>query len=115
MPGVPGDPHRTQAQSTDVIDGPSGLFVPTSARSSPPRRGESGSWPSAQGPRSPSREAHWEDGHGWSFRSQRRGELLDGDIFYSLAAAKVIIEGWRRCDNAERPHSAPGYHRHRRP
>ena len=36
-------------------------------------------------------------------------ELLNGEIFYSLAEAKVIIEAWRRYYNTERPHSSLGY------
>jgi putative transposase len=35
--------------------------------------------------------------------------LLDGEIFYSLAEAKVVIESWRRHYNTSRPHSALGY------
>ena len=38
----------------------------------------------------------WEGGYCESFTSRLRGELLDGEIFYSLAEAKVVIEGWRR-------------------
>ena len=38
-----------------------------------------------------------------------RDELLDGEVFYSLAEAKIVIEGWRRHYNASRPHSALGY------
>src|SRR5918997_719232 len=38
-----------------------------------------------------------------------RDGLLDGEVFYSLAEAKVVIEGWRRHYNASRPHSALGY------
>ena len=38
-----------------------------------------------------------------------RDELLDGEIFYSLGEARVVIEGWRRHDNAVRPHSSLGY------
>ena len=34
---------------------------------------------------------------------------LDGEVFYSLAAAKIVIEGWRRHYNASRLHSALGY------
>ena len=33
---------------------------------------------------------------------------LDGEIFYSLMEAKVIIERWRRHYNKERPHSSLG-------
>ena len=40
---------------------------------------------------------------------QPRDELLDGEVFHSLAEAKVVIEGWRRHYNSDRPHSALGY------
>ena len=51
----------------------------------------------------------WENGYCESFNSKLRDELLDGEIFYSLAEAKVIIEAWRRYYNTERPHSSLGY------
>ena len=38
-----------------------------------------------------------------------RDELPDGEIFYSLREAQIIIEGWRRHYNTRRPHSALGY------
>ncbi len=38
-----------------------------------------------------------------------RDEFLNGEIFYTLREAKVLIEGWRREDNKVRPHSALGY------
>ena len=38
-----------------------------------------------------------------------RHELLDGEIFYSLDEARVIIEGWRRHYNAVRRHFSLGY------
>src|SRR4051794_5216563 len=38
----------------------------------------------------------WENGYCESFNSKLRDELLNGEIFYSLAEAKVIIEAWRR-------------------
>jgi hypothetical protein len=41
--------------------------------------------------------------------SGHRDELLNGEIFYSLAEAKIIIEAWRRYYNTERPHSSLGY------
>jgi Integrase core domain len=37
--------------------------------------------------------------------SKLRDELLNGEIFYTLAAAKVVIEGWRHHYNTMRPHS----------
>jgi putative transposase len=51
----------------------------------------------------------WENGYVESFNSKLRDELLDGEIFYSLAEAKIVIEGWRRHYNTDRPHSALGY------
>ena len=43
-----------------------------------------------------------------SFNGKLRDELLNGEIFYSLAEAKVLIEQWRREYNTVRPHSAWG-------
>jgi len=39
----------------------------------------------------------------------RRAGLLDGEIFYSLREAQVVIESWRRHYNAVRPHASLGY------
>jgi transposase InsO family protein len=36
-------------------------------------------------------------------------ELLNGEIFYTLMEAQVVIEHWRNHCNTERPHSALGY------
>ena len=38
-----------------------------------------------------------------------RDELLNGEIFYSLKGAQVMIERWRHHYNTVRPHSALGY------
>ena len=51
----------------------------------------------------------WENGYCESFNSKLRDELLNGEIFYSLEEAKVIIESWRRHYNTVRPHSSLGY------
>jgi putative transposase len=51
----------------------------------------------------------WENGYCESLDGKLRDELLDGEIFYSLAEAKVVIEDWRRHYNTSRPHSALGY------
>jgi len=51
----------------------------------------------------------WENGYCVSFNSKLRDELLDGEIFYILEEARVIIENWRRCYNEIRPHSSLGY------
>ncbi len=36
-------------------------------------------------------------------------ELLDGEIFYGLREAQVVIESWRRHYNTVRPHASLGY------
>ena len=44
-----------------------------------------------------------------SFNGRFRDELLNGEIFYSMREAQIIIEEWRRHYNTVRPHSALGY------
>ncbi|MBL0407659.1 IS3 family transposase [Microvirga aerilata] len=51
----------------------------------------------------------WENGFIESFNARLRDELLDGEIFYSLREAKVVIESWRRHYNTLRPHGSLGY------
>jgi putative transposase len=51
----------------------------------------------------------WENGYCESFNGKLRDELLNGEIFYTLEEAKIVIEGWRRHYNTIRPHSSPGY------
>ena len=51
----------------------------------------------------------WENGHCESFNSKLRDELLNGEIFFTLAEARIVIEQWRRDYNTERPHSSLGY------
>lgn len=51
----------------------------------------------------------WENGYNESFNGSLRDELLNGEIFYSLAEAKILIEAWRRHYNTIRPHSSLGY------
>lgn len=51
----------------------------------------------------------WENGYNESFNGKLRDELLDGEIFYTLKEAKVLIERWRHHYNTVRPHSALGY------
>jgi putative transposase len=51
----------------------------------------------------------WENGYCESFNGKLRDECLNGEIFYSLREAKVIIEQWRIHYNTRRPHSALGY------
>jgi transposase InsO family protein len=105
-------------KSTDVIDVLSDLFIlrgiPTHVRS------DNGpefiaqalrDWLAAVGsktayimPGSP-----WENGYCESFNSKLRDELLNGEIFYTLKEAKIVIETWRKHYNTIRPHSSLRY------
>ena len=38
----------------------------------------------------------WENGYCESFNSKLPDELLNGEIFYTLEEARVVIEGWRQ-------------------
>ena len=51
----------------------------------------------------------WETGYVESLNGNLRDELLNGEIFYTLREAKVLVEQWRRHYNAVRPHSSLGY------
>jgi transposase InsO family protein len=51
----------------------------------------------------------WENGHVESFNARLRDELLDGEIFYTLREAQIVIESWRRHYNTIRPHESLGY------
>jgi transposase InsO family protein len=51
----------------------------------------------------------WENGYNESFNGKLRDELLNGEIFYSLAEARYLIERWRRHYNQVRPHSSLDY------
>jgi len=54
------------------------------------------------------------NGYCESFNGKLRDECLNGEIFYSLKEAQVVIEQWRVEYNTKRPHSATG-HLPRRP
>ena len=51
----------------------------------------------------------WENGYCESFNARFRDELLNGEIFYTLKEAKIIIEQWRKHYYRKRPHSALGW------
>ena len=51
----------------------------------------------------------WENGYCESFNGKLRDECLNGEIFYSLKEAQIVIEKWRVQYNTLRPHSALGY------
>ena len=50
----------------------------------------------------------WENGYNESFNGKLRNEFLNGEIFYTLPEAVVLVEQWRRLYNTARPHSACG-------
>jgi transposase InsO family protein len=50
----------------------------------------------------------WENGYNESFNGRFRDEFLNGELFYTLREAKVLIERWRQEYNAFRPHSSLG-------
>ena len=49
------------------------------------------------------------NGYCESFNGTLRDELLNGEIFYNLKEAKVLVEQWRQHYNQVRPHSSLGY------
>jgi putative transposase len=52
----------------------------------------------------------WENGYNESFNGKFRDELLNGELFFTLKEAKVLIEKWRLEYNTFRPHSSLNYH-----
>ena len=51
----------------------------------------------------------WENGYCESFNGKLRDECWNGEIFYSLKEAQIVIGGWRVHYNTVRPHSALDY------
>ena len=109
---------KRKLNSIDVIDALSDLFilrgVPAFIRSDngPEFVAEAvRKWINAVGARTAFIEpgSPWENGYCESFNGRMRDELLNGEIFYSLREAQIIIEEWRRHYNTKRPHSALGY------
>ncbi len=109
---------KRKLNSTDVIDVLTDLFilrgVPAFIRSDngPEFVAEAvRSWISVVGAKTAYIEpgSPWENGYIESFNARFRDELLNGEIFYSLREAQIVIEQWRRHYNTKRPHSALGY------
>lgn len=50
----------------------------------------------------------WENGYIESFNGKLRDELLNGELFFTLREAQILIEQWRREYNHLRPHSSLG-------
>ena len=48
----------------------------------------------------------WENGYCESFNARLRDEFLNGEIFYTLKEAKILMEQWRVHYNTVRPHSS---------
>ena len=51
----------------------------------------------------------WESGFIESFNGRLREEPLEGEIFFTLREAQIVIGSWRRHYDAERPHASIGY------
>ena len=51
----------------------------------------------------------WENGYNESFNGRLRDELLNGETFYTLKEAQIILEQWRHHYNHIRPHTSLGY------
>ncbi|QEU06524.1 IS3 family transposase [Paracoccus yeei] len=109
---------RRRLNSTDVIDALTDLFilrgVPAFIRS------DNGpefialavrDWIGAVGAKTAYIEpgSPWENGYCESFNARFRDEMLNGEVFYSLREAQILIEQWRKHYNTKRPHSALGY------
>ena len=109
---------KRKRNSTDVIDLPTDFFilrgVPAFIRSDngPEFIAEAvRHWVSAVGAKTAYIEpgSPWENGYSESFNARFRDELLNGEIFYTLKEAQIVIEQWRKHYNTVRPHSALGY------
>ncbi len=109
---------KRKLNSTDVVDALTDLFilrgVPSFIRS------DNGpefiaeivrNWIAAVGAKTAYIEpgSPWENGYCESFNARLRDELLNGEVFYTLKEAQIIIEQWRKHYNTTRPHSALGY------
>jgi putative transposase len=51
----------------------------------------------------------WENGNVESFHASLRAELLDRELFFSVAEANVMLTDWREEYNFKRPHGSLGY------
>ena len=104
--------------STDVLDALTDLFI----LCGPPEfiRSDNGpefiaqkvrDWIEAVGAKTAYIEpgSPWENGYCESFNARFRDELLNGELFYTLREAQILIEQWRIHYNTVRPHSSLGY------
>ena len=51
----------------------------------------------------------WENAFIESCNTRLRDELRNGEVFYSLAEARIVIENWHRDDNTVRRHGSLGF------
>jgi len=49
-----------------------------------------------------------ESGYIESFSGKLRDRLLNGELFYTLKEAQILVANWRRLYNGLRPHSSRG-------
>ena len=52
--------------------------------------------------------AQWQNGYCESFNGKFREQFLNGELFYSLSEARILIEQWRIHYNTVRPHRSMG-------
>jgi putative transposase len=50
-----------------------------------------------------------QNGYIESSNARLRDELLNGEIFYTLAEVHFVVESWRHFYNTRRPHGSQGY------
>ena len=109
---------KRRLNSTDVVDALTDLFI----LRGPPEfiRSDNGAefiakkvrvWIGAVGAKTAfiASGSPWENGYCESFNSRFRDELLNGEVFYTLREAQILIERWRHHFNTVRPHSALHY------
>jgi putative transposase len=53
--------------------------------------------------------SQWKNGYRESINGSLRDELLNGEMFYSLAETQILIQAWRRHYNTVRPYRSLGY------
>ena len=51
----------------------------------------------------------WQNGYAESFQSRLRSELLDAEVFETMAEAQSLAAAWRNDYNHHRPHGSLGY------
>jgi putative transposase len=98
-------------KAIDVIDVLSDLFILRHSCSHPVRQRTGVAkalqeWIAVVGAKTAyiERGSPWENGYIESFNARLRDELLNGEIFYTLREAQIVIESWRRHYNRASEH-----------